>query len=130
MTGYIDDISSTAAFLLLLCAGGVAIFRCWSPSAMRVLSAAAVGVAVTISLLLAVFLVALATSPSPRLARFDTFYTISAGFTFLPAQCLWFRSIRRRIVAVAAVACVSLFPMLLAIGSLRSTAAPFYFPHL
>jgi hypothetical protein len=130
MTGYIDDISSTAAFLLLLCAGGVAIFRCWFPSAIRVLSAAAVGFAATISLLLAVFLIALATSPSPQLARFDTFCTISAALTFFPAQLLWVRSIRRRIVAVAAVACLSFFPTLLAMGSLRSTAAPFYFPHL
>jgi hypothetical protein len=130
MTGYIDDVSSTAAFLLLLCAVGVAVFRRWFPSAIRVLSAAAVGVAATISFLLAVFLVALATSPSPPLARFDPFCTISAALTFLPAQLLWVRSIRRRIVAVAVLACLSLFPTILAMGLLRSTGAPFYFPHL
>ena len=130
MTGYIDDISSVAAMLLLVGAIATALIRRSFPSAVRFLSVVAVSTAATITLLLLVFLVAVTTSPSPRLARYDAFCTVSALLTFLPAQLLWLQSIRQRIFAVATLACLTLVPTLLSIASLRSSADPFYFPHL
>jgi hypothetical protein len=129
MTSYIDDISSVAAILLLFGAIATALFRRTFPSAVRLLSVVAVGTAATISLLLVVFMVAVATSASPRLARYDAFCTASAFFTFIPAQLLWLAPIRQRILAVATLACLSLVPTFLSIASLRSSADPFYFPH-
>ena len=129
MTGYIDDISSGAAILLLVGAITTALFRRSFPSATRLLALLAVGTAATITLLLVVFIVAVTTSAPPRLARYDAFCTASALFTFLPVQLLWLRPIRQRILAVATLACLSLVPMFLSIASLRSSADPFYFPH-
>lgn len=128
MTGYIDDISSVAAILLLVGAIATALFRRSFPSAARLLSLAAVGTAATMTLLLVVFVVAVAISPPPRLARYDGFCIASALFTFLPAQLLWLRPIRQRILAVATLACLSLVPTFLSIAWLRSSADPFYFP--
>jgi hypothetical protein len=130
MTGYIDDISSVAAILLLVGAIATALFRRSFPSVTRFLSGVAFGTAAAITLLLVVFIVAVTTSASPRLARYDAFCIASALFTFLPAQFLWFRPVRQRVLAVAALACLSLVPTFLSIASLRSSADPFYFPHL
>jgi hypothetical protein len=130
MTGYIDDISSGAAIFLLVGAIATALFRRSFPSFARFLPVVAVWTAATISLLLVVFIVAVATSAPPRLARYDAFCTASALFTFLPAQFLWLRSIRQRVRTVAILACLSLIPLFLSIATLRSSAAPFYFPHL
>ena len=128
MTGYIDDISSVAAILLLMGAIAAALLRRSFPFAARGLSVIALGTAATVTLLLVIFIVAVASSEPPRFARYDAFCTVSALLTFLPAQFLWSQRVRQRILAVAALACVSLVPMLLSIASLRSSADPFHFP--
>jgi hypothetical protein len=129
MTGYIDDISSVAAILLLGCAIAAALFRRSFPSIVRLLSAAALGTAATITLLFAIFVVAVVTSAPPRFARYDAVSTVCVLLTFFPPQLLWLPAIRRRVCGVVVVACLTFVPTLLSIGLLRSSAQPFYFPH-
>src|SRR6185436_19775531 len=112
---YIDDISSVTAILLLVGAIAAALFRRSLPFAVRALSVIALSAAATITLLLVVFIVAVARSEPPRLAHYDAFCTVGALLTFLPAQLLWSRRIRQHILAVAALACISLLPTFLSI---------------
>ena len=138
MTGYIDDITSCAAILLLFGAVLTAALRRRFPTANRLLSFAALGTVAVMTLLLIIFVIAVAASASPRFARFDvlqqprlaTWYCLaSVIFAFLPVQLLWFQRIRIRASVVAALSVLLFVPSLLSIITFRSSAEPFYFPY-
>jgi hypothetical protein len=136
MMRYIDDITGFLGVALFVCAVLVAALRGRYPTASRVLAFCAFGAAITSSVLLLLFaLTTLFGSPSERLARFDIltrpspftwFCLVSAVFTFLPAQALWFSGCRSRVSVVFSVSLLLLVPMLLCLATLRSSAAPFY----
>ena len=130
MTGYIDDITGSAAMLLFASSITTAIARQSFPCTLRLLSALALGVAATTTLLFSVFIVAAATASPPGLPRYDAYCTACAIFTFLPPQFLWLQAVRGRPLVVAVIACLSLIPLFLGFAFLRSSAAPFYFSHL
>lgn len=67
MTGYIDDITSCAAMLLFFGAVLTAALRRRFPTANRLLSFAALGTVAVMTLLLIIFVIAVAASASPRL---------------------------------------------------------------